>query len=508
MTDRFLQKKKGLLSMFGGSSGDALLLTAVKLMTMLLSLVTTRLLSQYLTTYDYGTYSQVLLISSTIASITILGMMDGMNFFFCSEKDTERREAYVATIYLMQLALGVIMGAAVMLLTKPICAYMDNPELKKLMLFAAILPTLQNLIYISQVLLISVGKAKVLALRNLVISVLKLAAIIIVVHFVKDIALILIVSVLLDAFQLLIFYFILRKNGCLIRFTKAELRLILPILRYCVPMAVFVMLNTLNRDCDKYVIAAFTDTETLAVYTNASKALPIDIVMSSFITILLPVITRGISEKRNSETIEVYRLFLEISYISTAVLGGCILVSAPEFVSLLYSDKYLGGLSVFCIYILIDMVKFMSITLLLTAAGKTRILMFISLGAILSNIGLNILFYKLMGLIGPATATLAVTFAAGLLILYFSAKELDGHIRELFDLRFLIKFFAVLTAAVFLFGYIRILLEKLEMNSYLILAVCSACYLTVTAFLFLKRLMRNMKRINGLSKAKEVLGNE
>ena len=53
--------------MFGGSSGDALLLTAVKLMTMLLSLVTTRLLSQYLTTYDYGTYSQVLLIASTIA---------------------------------------------------------------------------------------------------------------------------------------------------------------------------------------------------------------------------------------------------------------------------------------------------------------------------------------------------------------------------------------------------------------------------------------------------------
>lgn len=491
--------------MFGGSSGDALLLTAVKLMTMLLSLVTTRLLSQYLTTYDYGTYSQVLLISSTIASITILGMMDGMNFFFCSEKDTERREAYVATIYLMQLALGVIMGAAVML---PICAYMDNPELKKLMLFAAILPTLQNLIYISQVLLISVGKAKVLALRNLVISVLKLTAIIIVVHFVKDIALILIVSVLLDAFQLLIFYFILRRNGCLIRFTKADLRLILPILRYCVPMAVFVMLNTLNRDCDKYVIAAFTDTETLAVYTNASKALPIDIVMSSFITILLPVITRGISEKRNSETIEVYRLFLEISYISTAVLGGCILVSAPEFVSLLYSDKYLGGLSVFCIYILIDMVKFMSITLLLTAAGKTRILMFISLGAILSNIGLNILFYKLMGLIGPAIATLAVTFAAGILILYFSAKELDGRIRELFDLRFLIKFFAVLTAAVFLFGYIRILLEKLEMNSYLILAVCSACCLTIAASLFLKRLMRNMKRINGLSKAKEVLGNE
>ena len=46
------------------------------------------------------------------------------------------------------------------------------------------------------------------------------------------------------------------------------------------------------------------------------------------------------------------------------------------------------------------------------------------------------------------------------------------------------------------------------MNSYLILAVCSACCLTIAASLFLKRLMRNMKRINGLSKAKEELGNE
>ena len=41
--------------MLGGSSGDALILTAVKLMTMLLGLVTTRLLSQHLTRYDYGT---------------------------------------------------------------------------------------------------------------------------------------------------------------------------------------------------------------------------------------------------------------------------------------------------------------------------------------------------------------------------------------------------------------------------------------------------------------------
>ncbi|MCI6817919.1 MAG: oligosaccharide flippase family protein, partial [Clostridium sp.] len=236
----FLQKKTAVKGMLGGSSGDALLLTAVKLMTMLLSLVTTRLLSQHLTKYDYGTYSQILLLSSTIASVTILGMMDGMNFFFCGVKDNERREAYVATIYLMQLAVSVLAGIAVMALSGPICTYMDNPALGKLMIFSALLPTLQNLIFISQVLLISVGKAKVLALRNLIISVLKLLTIVFVVLFVRDIRIILIVSSLLDVLQLIVFYFILRKNGCIIRLCRADTSLVGPILKYCIPMAVFV----------------------------------------------------------------------------------------------------------------------------------------------------------------------------------------------------------------------------------------------------------------------------
>lgn len=54
-----------------GASADAAALIVVKLMTMTVSLVVTRLLSQCLSVYDYGTYSQVLLVSSTVASLTI-----------------------------------------------------------------------------------------------------------------------------------------------------------------------------------------------------------------------------------------------------------------------------------------------------------------------------------------------------------------------------------------------------------------------------------------------------
>ncbi|MCC8065317.1 MAG: hypothetical protein LIO70_09570, partial [Clostridiales bacterium] len=57
-----------------GLSGDALLLTFIRLVTMTLSFAVTRLLSQQLTVYDYGTYSEILLIVSTVSSLTILGM--------------------------------------------------------------------------------------------------------------------------------------------------------------------------------------------------------------------------------------------------------------------------------------------------------------------------------------------------------------------------------------------------------------------------------------------------
>ena len=54
-------------------------------------------------------------------------------------------------------------------------------------------------------------------------------------------------------------------------------------------MAIFTLVNTLNRDIDKYVISAVSDTETLAIYANAAKVLPFDIILISFMTVTAPV---------------------------------------------------------------------------------------------------------------------------------------------------------------------------------------------------------------------------
>ena len=104
----------------GGTSGDAVLLMFIKLVTMALGLTVTRLLSQYFSYHDYGTYSQIMLVVNTVASITILGMVDGTNFFYCREADPRKRESYGCTIFTLQCIVSAGAGCMVIPLGVPL----------------------------------------------------------------------------------------------------------------------------------------------------------------------------------------------------------------------------------------------------------------------------------------------------------------------------------------------------------------------------------------------------
>ncbi len=465
---------------------------------MALGLVTTRLLSEFLSVYDYGTYSQILLIISTVSSFTILGMMDGVNFFYCKETDSLKKEVYVSTIFAWQYIMGALSGLAVMLLSVPLCTYFKNDKIENVLIFAALIPVMQNLLNMLQVLLIAVGKAKMLAIRNFIVSVIRLVIVFAVVKISQNIAVILTATLLLDISQVIFFRLILKKNQCFISLKKVNFRLIKEITKYCIPMAVFTMVNSLNRDMDKYLISLMTDTETLAVFANASKILPFDIIMTSFCTVLIPNITKLVSQKSFSDAAALYKLFLEISYITTGILCCTALVVAPQLMNLLYSEKYLSGLTVFCIYIIVDLFRFTNITLVLSAAGKTKWLMLMGTGALIFNGCLNILLYHLSGINGPAVATLITTILSGVLMLAMSAKVLKTKLKEFFSVKYLLLFSAESIILTLIFSRLASYLHQLQWNYLVILIVAGGLYAVIMTALNLKRLLHNIKRINKL----------
>lgn len=483
-------------SLRSGASSDALLLTFIKLVTMALGIVTTRLLSQKLSVYDYGTYSQILLVVGTVSSVTILGMMDGVNYFQCSVSDPERREQYVTTIFALQGVVGTVAGCVVIALSAPLCAYFDNPDVEPLLIFGAVLPVMQNLLGMMQVLLVSVGKARMIAVRNLIVSLCRLGAVLAVVWIAEDVRVLLATTLVLDLGQIGLFLLVLRSSGCALRPAAVRPALTGEILRYSAPMAVFTMVNALNRDLDKYIIALWTDTETLALYSNASKILPFDIIMISFCTVLLPRITRLVAEKRRVQAAELYRRFLELSLITNVLLCCAALAAAPELMELLYSEKYLAGLEVFRIYIVADLVRFMTITLILSAAGKTKTLMVAGIGSLAVNCVLNVVFLPLLGMEGPALATLAVTVLMGVAMLMLGARELECDVRKFFDGKFLAVFLGEAAALLAVFCGLRGWLEKIGLGGFWRLVLVAGGYCAALLVLSGKRLLGDLKQIN------------
>lgn len=123
--------------------------------------------------------------------------------------------------------------------------------------------------------------------------------------------------------------------------------------------------------------------------------------------------------------------------------------------------------------------------------------MFASLFTFLGNIILNIGLFLLTGEIGPAIATVIVTLAQGIVILFMSAKEIEFGIHKMFNTNFLLVFLleVVLWAAIIM--GLRHVLMLGELPDIIIMGICYISYVVPLICLNLKRIKSCLKIING-----------
>lgn len=107
-----------------------------------------------------------------------------------------------------------------------------------------------------------------------------------------------------------------------------------------------------------------------------------------------------------------------------------------------------------------------------------------------ANFVLNILFYRLLGMAGPALATLLASLGLGASILHYSAKELQASIRELFDCKFLFRFAAECIGGLLLFSYIQRWLRSVGMHYFWVLMLVAGGYLLCVGLPNMKRFSR------------------
>ena len=395
-----------------GAAWDSVFLTVVKFITIFTAILQTKVLSIGLSLTDYGTYSQANIVVSISVSILLLGLGDAINYFFndsSGKYSKEQRIQLVNTIYMIELIAGIVLVCIVLFARDLIAQYFSNEALKIVVVIISIKPMLDNMIYFYQILFVSTGKAKVIAIRNLIVSILKVISIFIAVHIFKSVIAIYISLIFLDILQLIFFAFLFSKKEFIISPIQCNFRFVKEIMKYGFPMGIFALTNTLTRDIDKLIIGYMSDTETVAIYSNCSKVLPFDIIVVSFATVLIPYIMKYISQNQLENSILLFKNYLKIGYYTVWTFGAAVLVVTKQAICFLYSSEYLVGEPIFILYVVDSMIKFASMHLILTASGKAKLLMKYSAVSLGANTILNIIFFKIFGTVGPAISTLVVT---------------------------------------------------------------------------------------------------
>lgn len=455
-----------------GASWDSMFLTFVKILTTLTSIVVTKILSVGLSLTDYGTYSQAILIVSIGTTIILFGLGDALNYFYNNqsiEAAEEKREKIVNTIFFIEIILGICFMVLVIVLRNIFSIYFSNAALAGVLTIIAIKPMLENVIYFYQVLYISTGKAKVIAIRNLIVSVLKIVAIYISVHIFKNVNMIFISLILLDLLQVLFFQMYFQNKCFKINPFKILTEYIKPIFSYGIPMGIYALTNILTRNIDQLVIGKIADTETLAIYANCSKLLPFDIIVASFATVLIPYIMRCVSINDTKKTVKIFSNYMKIGYYSVWTFGVAILTVTAQVISFLYTDEYLVGENVFICYILDSMLRFASMHLILTASGKAKVLMKYSMIALGLNAVLNIVLYYFMGILGPAIATLITAIIYTYLVLRKTIKTMKVKWLDVLDLKDMIITLGALVLVGGCIHFINNYLLQIGINKYVLM---------------------------------------
>lgn len=484
-----------------GAAWDSVFLTIVKFITIFTAILQTKILSIGLSLTDYGTYSQANIVVSISVSILLLGLGDAINYYFndsSGKYSKEQRIQIVNTIYTIELIAGIGLVCIVLFARDLIAQYFSNEGLKIVVIIISIKPMFDNMIYFYQILFVSTGKAKVIAIRNLVISILKVVSIFIAVHIFNSVIVIYISLILLDILQLIFFAILFSKKNFAVLPFKCNFSLAKEIMKYGFPMGIFALTNALTRDIDKLIIGYMSNTETVAIYSNCSKVLPFDIIVLSFATVLIPYIMKYISQNQLESSILLFKNYLKIGYYTVWTFGVAVLVVTKQAISFLYSSEYLVGEPIFILYVVDSMIKFASMHLILTASGKAKLLMKYSAISLGANAVLNIVFFKLFGIVGPAIATLVVTTGYTVSILNKSTSILKARWKDIVDIKDVLSFAFGLVMIAATFYVINKVLLLYKLNQYIVMVLVMGGFATAILLVYRRRISRILKAINSL----------
>lgn len=479
---------------------DSIILAIVRAVTICTSLVQTMILSRIMSLTEYGVYSQLLIVISIVTTFSNLGLNNAINYFYNRYEQDKQKARYINVIFALTIEAGLIGAIIIFALRGLIADYYKSPIIMGLMIYIVLRPMLANIISLYQSLYISVGKAKVIAVRNFLISLAQVIFVPFSFYLLKDIVAMLVVQLGLDVIQLIYFGLDFSKKEIKINPIRVDKSIIKEILSYAIPMGLALMMGTLFKESDKLVIAKLMDTESLAIYTNMSKQLPFEFIALSFTAVVTPAIVKFYYAKDMKSVTKLWSNYMKFGYISTWILCAGAIVCSKELLLFLYSDKYIAGLNIFIIYLIVEMFRYTYFGMILSATGHTKYILNSSIISLIANIIFNIIFYKIFGIIGPAIASLFCVITMNTTQLLLSCKIINKKILEIIEIKDMLALIIQLIITGIIVGILKTALYGMIQNNLIILFITYGMYIILNTVLIRKKIKNSLFNMKGVTK--------
>ena len=478
-------------------SKNAMWLTLSKVLTLVINMGVTMLLSHFRTLAEYGTYSQLNIITTVATSLLAFGMPASINYFLNRTDEKAIRGRFLTSYFCFGTSIGAVIALVLFLLCPLFVHYFGNLELFDYRFALLSMPWISIFNSSAENIFIAYNKITHLICYRLSYSVVTLciAGIATWIEFSFKVYMILFicVQIIYVVYLYLYAYNIMGRT-----YYKPALQDVREIVVYCLPLGLSTIISTLNIQLDNIMVGGKFGTEVLALYSNMSKELPYNMLSVSIATVLIPKMVSLINSDKKNKAIEAWGYSICLSGIIICLACSLTFVFSKQIITFLYSDKYISGEWIFRVYAITSLVKITSWGIILNSTQNNKMILKSSIYTLVINLIFNYILLGTVGVIGAAIATMISEFAGIMIKLYYSTKAISIKMDKIIPWKELGKI--VITNILFcclMLGLENIIESiSVEFNMYIEMIILIVPWILLYIVVFRKRFIKMWKNLN------------
>ena len=403
-------------------------------------IILTRLLSKE----TFGLLSFLLLAFATVTTLAQLGLPESI-FYFFERVSSNAKKSFVLLTSKVLFFIGI--GASLILVAFNYLAPLLGFEVQGLFLPLIFLLLLELPVTPLTNALIAIDNARAAAWFNIASGVLQFGALVTPVLLGFSLEAIVTCLVIYGAIRFLFGTILFFKN---FKGERGDLPpgMLKEQFRYSIPLGLSQILWGLNRQIDKYVVAAFLPLAAFAEYTVGSWEIPlIPAIAYSVASVMMPNLVSFHLDKKITELLELWNKAIRKVSIIVLPLVVLFLIMAEEFIVLVFSEKYIAAAVPFRIYTLIILQRVAAYSSMLKAIGETRVIIYSAIYMVIINAVLSVPLVIWLGMMGPPLATLLANIFTWGYALRKISGALDVTVSQVFPFRFYLKALSISSIA-------------------------------------------------------------